>query len=121
MGILVGAREFATFIKSFKDNIRPVFLNVCSTKACAEAVAEEIDFVIGIDGSVEDVAAIDFAGAFYQAFAFGRPVKEAFKMAKAQVNIARSEKPVVPVLLVRQGVRDWAPYRQSQPRSSRTR
>jgi len=77
--ILVSAREFATFIKSFKDNIRIVFFNVCSSKACAEAVAEEIDFVIGLDGSIEDVAAIDLSSAFYQALAFGRPVKEAFE------------------------------------------
>lgn len=108
--VLVRESEFAAFLKSCKDNIRLVFLNVCYSKACVEAIAQEIDFAIGLDGRIEEQAAIDFAAAFYQAFAFGRSVKEAYEMAKAQVNIARSEKPLAPVLLVRPGVDDWAPF-----------
>lgn len=108
--VLVGQNEFATFLKSYKDNIRIVFLNVCYSKACAEMISQEIDFVVGLDGPIGDEAAIDFACAFYQALTFGRPVKEAFEMAKAQVNTVRYVKPLAPVLLVRPGVDDWSPF-----------
>lgn len=105
----VGATDLANILHALKDNIRAVFLSVCYTKAYAEALAQKIDFVIGMDDVISEQAAIVFAGSFYQALAYRRSVKDAFEIAKAQLNIRSLAGAEAPVLLIRQGVRESEP------------
>jgi hypothetical protein len=107
---LLGVDELAGILRLFKNDIRITFLNVCDSKPHAEAIAHDIDYVIGMDGEIRDKSAIVFAASFYQALAFGLPVKEAFEMAKEQLNIRGLEGSGVPVLLVRQGVDASQPF-----------
>lgn len=90
------ADEFGK-IAQIGESVRMVFLNVCHSKAHAEAISEVSDFAIGIDGEIEAEKATLFAGSFYEALAFGRSVKESFEVAR---NLAGS---IAPVLLVRHG------------------
>lgn len=69
------------------DNIRCVVLNACYSTHQAKAIAEHIDCVIGISDAITDVAAIQFATAFYRALAFGRTVKTAFELGKSQLDL----------------------------------
>jgi hypothetical protein len=102
----VGFKELANILHILKDNIRVVFMVVCYTKAYAEEIARKIDFVIGMDGEISFEAARAFSGSFYQALAFGRSMKDAFEIAKAELNIRGFEGAEVPVLLIRPGVRE---------------
>ena len=71
----IGVQELTAILRIFKGDIRIVLLNVCYSKSYAEVISQEIDFVIGMDGTIEE-AAIIFASYFYQALASGRSVSD---------------------------------------------
>jgi len=64
--------------QALKDNVRCVVLNACYSLEQAKAINKNIDFVIGMSGSIDDHAAIAFSYAFYLALALGRSIKNAF-------------------------------------------
>lgn len=58
-----------------------------ASKDQAEAIARDIDCVVGMSSAVGDLAAIRFSTAFYQALAFGSSVAMAFNLACAQIDL----------------------------------
>ena len=71
-------------------------LNACYSKVQADAIANHIDTVIGMSTAIGDEAAISFSAAFYQALAYGRSLRTAFKLACIQIdmeNIPEDETP----------------------------
>ena len=88
-----------------KDTIGCVVLNACWTGKQAKSIAEEINCVVGMTRSIEDKAAKDFAGGFYQALGYGRSVQDAFDLGCIQIalsnNLPASAKPQ---LLTKPGV-----------------
>ena len=86
---------------TLKDNIKIIFLNACYSSIQAEAIAEIIDFVIGMDSSIDDQAAIEFSKSFYRAIGFGRTVQEAFDLGELSLKGTPDEK--TPRLIIRQG------------------
>ena len=100
---LVNKQALVRIFQILKDDIRVVVLNACYAKDQAEALAETIDFTIGMNDAIGDKPAIVFAAYFYQALAFGRSVKEAFDLALAQLDLESIDGSNVPVLLVRPG------------------
>lgn len=111
----VGVGELTGILRILKDNLRIVFFNVCYSKPFAEAVIQEIDYAIGMEGPIEDDAAITFAAVFYQALAFGRSVQKAFDLAKHRAGSKEPE------LLIRQGVDATQPFINQLQASSRLR
>jgi len=111
----VGISELTDIFRALKDNLRLVFFNVCYSNPLAEAVAQEIDYAIGMEGTISDEAALVFAPAFYEALAFGRSVNEAFTMAKGLAGAATA------VLQVRPGVDATEPFLAQTQRSDRLR
>jgi hypothetical protein len=82
----VEARVLARILSVFKKQIRCVVLNACSAQEQAEAIARDIDCVIGMSGEIGDRAAAIFAAAFYQALGFGSSVRAAFDLGCAQID-----------------------------------
>ena len=87
-----------------KDNIRLVLLNACYSRPQAEAITEHIDCAIGMGSAIGDVAAIEFAGAFYRAIAFGRNAEEAFELGRSKLMLAGIPEHNTPELLTRTGI-----------------
>jgi CHAT domain-containing protein len=83
----VSRGALANLFKVLKDNIRCVVLNACYSKEQAQAIAQNIDCVIGMSDAIADRAAINFALAFYQALGFGRNVKTAFDLGCNQIGL----------------------------------
>jgi CHAT domain len=77
----------ARILGVFKKQIRCVVLNACYSKDQAEAIAQDIDCVVGMSKAIGDKAAIGFAGAFYQALAYGSSVRMAFDLGCAQIDL----------------------------------
>jgi hypothetical protein len=100
----VGVAEMTGILLALKNHLRIVCFNVCYSKPFAEAITQEIDYAIGMDGPIEDDAAITFAAVFYQTLAFGRSVQAAFEMAKNSAGTA------APALLIRRGVDATQPF-----------
>jgi CHAT domain len=83
----VPGNAVARILGAFKKEIRCVVLNACYSKDQAEAIAKDIDCVVGMSSAVGDLAAIRFSAAFYQALAFGSSVAMAFNLACAQIDL----------------------------------
>ena len=74
-------REALLHVLRGQTGLRMVVLNTCFSLAGAEALAREIDFVIGIEAFLGDKTAIQFAKCFYGALANGHSVQSAFDQA----------------------------------------
>jgi hypothetical protein len=86
-----------------KDNLRVVVLNACFSAVQAEAIRQVVDFTVGMRKEIGDRSAIVFSVAFYQGLAYGRSVKESFRLG---VNALKSEgipESETPALLVKEG------------------
>jgi len=89
---------------TLKDNIRLVVLNACYSKTQADAIAQVIDCVIGMNTSIGDNAAIAFAASFYRAIGFGRSVKDSFDQGKVSLMLEDIPEENTPELLVRKDI-----------------
>lgn len=89
---------------TLKDNIRVVVLNACYSQLQAQAIAANIDCVVGMSTSIGDDAAIVFAASFYRAIGFGRSIKEAFDQGLTALLLAGLPEAATPQLLTRPGV-----------------
>jgi hypothetical protein len=95
----VKGHALARIFGALKAHIRCVVLNACYTQDQAEAIAKDIDCVVGMSAAIGDKAAIQFSPAFYQALGFGSSVREAFDLACAQIDLAGLEEGDTPKLI----------------------
>jgi hypothetical protein len=97
----VSADKLKSLFRILKDNIRVVVLNACYSKKQADAISEVIDFVIGMNITISDDAALAFSASFYRALGFGRTIPEAFDLGCNAIETSEED---TPVLIVRPGV-----------------
>lgn len=95
----VNSRALSQLFSILKDNIRCVVLNACYTKEQAEAIAKNIDCVIGMSKAIGDDAAISFAAAFYQGLGYGRDVQTAFDLGCVQIDLENLNEQDTPQLI----------------------
>lgn len=109
----------------FSTHVECVVLNGCYSKTQAEDIVQYIDYVIGMDGSISDVASLEFASAFYDALGTGENYEFAYEFARAAISLnvpafsrlktsrgilpdrenqLHSEEILVPILLKRPGL-----------------
>jgi hypothetical protein len=79
--------------------IRCVVINSCNSKQFAEAIAEEIDCVIGMSEAIKDEAAMIFSAAFYKALSYRQSVQTAFKSGLAELELERQTSSHIPILV----------------------
>jgi CHAT domain-containing protein len=106
----VSKQALGDLFKILKDNIRVVVLNACHSNLQIEAVTEVIDFTITMKGTIGDDAAVTFAPHFYQAIAHGRSVKEAFELARNELDLEGIPESDTPSLLEREGMQASKAY-----------
>jgi len=97
----VAGAHLARLLGQFNQNLRCVVLNACYSEEQAQAIAQEVDCVVGMSIAVADRAAIRFAAKFYEALAFGQNVRAAFDMACSDIEINELGQDAVPHLLAR--------------------
>jgi hypothetical protein len=100
----VSQEALVQLFKTLKDNIRVVVLNACYSRPQAEAIAQTIDCTIGMNQTIGDEAAINFAAWLYGAIGFRRSVKEAFEVGRAALLLEGIPEDKTPELLSRAGV-----------------
>jgi hypothetical protein len=79
---LVKTEALKELFTTLKGNIRVVVLNSCYSQPQAEAIAEVIDCVIGMEQGFTPEAAIIYAGSFYRAIGFNLSVQVAHALGK---------------------------------------
>jgi hypothetical protein len=95
---LVSSEAIATLFALFADQIECVVLNACYSATQADAIARHIPYVVGMNRSIGDRAAIEFSIGFYDALLAGRPVDFAYKLGCSAIQMAGIPEHLTPVL-----------------------
>ena len=85
---LVSTQALARLFGLFQDTISCVLLNACYSKDQAEAIHQHIDYVVGMNRAIGDVAAIKFATGFYDALGAGLLQNTYLNLAKPRLAIS---------------------------------
>jgi len=88
----------AALFEQFTNQVNCVLLNACYSEIQAKAIAEHIEYVIGMNQAIGDKAAIAFAIGFYQALGAGRTIDEAYKLGCIQIRLQGISEHLTPVL-----------------------
>jgi tetratricopeptide (TPR) repeat protein len=95
---LMSSRAIANLFSLFADQIECVMLNACYSVTQADAIAQHIPYVVGIDRSIGDRAATEFAIGFYDALLAGRSVDFAYKLGCSAIQMVGIPEHLTPVL-----------------------
>jgi len=102
-GKQVDPQGLVDVFRLYRDHVRLVLLNACFTEAQARALTEVIDYAVGITKMIGDKAGVTFAGAFYRALGFGKPVQDAFDSAQAELRLTKMPRSKGIELFIRNG------------------
>lgn len=100
---LVSTESLARLFGLFQDKIECVLLNACYSEAQALAIHQHIDYVIGMNQTIGDKAAIKFAVGFYNALGAGRYYKDCFEFGCTSVDLQGIPESQTPILKARPG------------------
>jgi Effector-associated domain 1/CHAT domain len=95
----VSGAALAGLFKLFANKIECVVLNGCYSEVQAQAIAQHINYVIGMNQAINDRAAIEFAVGFYDALGAGESIEFAYNLGCAAIQLAGIEEHLTPVLL----------------------
>ncbi len=88
----------ASLFELVAKQVKCVILNACYSAVQAEAIANHIPFVIGMNKAIGDEAAIAFAVGFYKALGAGRSFEEAYKFGCVELKLEGITEDLTPVL-----------------------
>ncbi|MBW4512250.1 MAG: CHAT domain-containing protein [Scytonematopsis contorta HA4267-MV1] len=95
---LVSTKSLASLFNLFQEQVECVLLNACYSEVQATAIFEHIDYVLGMNQKIEDIAAIKFASGFYTALGADRPYEDCYQLGCTSIElqgIPGSEIPVI--------------------------
>ena len=95
---LVSSEALANCFKLFSNRVECVVLNACYSKFQAEAIAQHIDYVIGMSQAIGDRAAIEFAVGFYTALGAGKTIEFAYEIGCNAIQLADIAEHSTPVI-----------------------
>ncbi len=75
-----------------------VLLNACHSKIQANAIAEHVQYVIGMNEAISDKAAIAFTAGFYQALGSGSSIEKAYEFGRVQIMMQNVPGEQIPAL-----------------------
>ncbi|MHC5718728.1 MAG: CHAT domain-containing protein, partial [Nostoc sp.] len=95
---LVDGEALAGLFALFAEQIECVVLNGCYSEVQADAIAQYVNYVIGMKKAIGDKAAIEFAVGFYDALGSGKPVEFAYRFGCAAIRLAGIPEQLTPTL-----------------------
>ncbi|GAB3906996.1 hypothetical protein GCM10028803_40280 [Larkinella knui] len=95
----VSAEALGRLFAVFDESVQCVLLNACYSETQAKAIGEHIPYVIGMQRSIGDEAAIAFSATFYQALGSGLSIVDAYELAVAGMGLEDNSQATIPVLL----------------------
>lgn len=102
---LVNTEAIAGLFELFADQIECVLMNACYSVNQAEAIAQNVPYVIGMNRAVGDTAAQIFAVGFYDALGAGRGIEFAYKSGCVAIKLAGIPESLTPQLITRDLIR----------------
>jgi formylglycine-generating enzyme required for sulfatase activity len=86
------------FKRCAKRGLECVVLNACYSDVLAEAIAQDIQYVIGMNDAISNNAAISFVRGFYRALAAGYQYEDAYQEARGAIELEGIPEELIPVL-----------------------
>ena len=77
---------FEQLMREFSDDLELVVLNACFSEVIAERLPPDIPSSIGMNGEIDDDAAIDFSRTLYSSLAAGEEIPRAFALARNRLR-----------------------------------
>ncbi|MEH2183152.1 CHAT domain-containing protein [Nostoc sp.] len=84
----VTAEALKGLFELFSEEIECVMLNACYSEVQAEAISKHITYVIGMNQSIGDQAALEFSVGFYDALGAGKSIEFAYKFGCNAIRMA---------------------------------
>lgn len=107
----VSSDALADLFALSSDTVECVVLNACYSEYQAQGIAQHIPSVVGMNQTIGDKAALEYAVSFYDALGAGRPIEFAHKWGCNAIKLMGIQGDQVPRLLQ---------YDKGQPLSSKT-
>ncbi|MEA5553292.1 alpha/beta hydrolase [Anabaena cylindrica UHCC 0172] len=98
---VVSIETLAELLSTVGGRIECVVLNACFSLEKADAIAEQVSCVIGMDKEIDDESALRFAGGFYRGLGFGRGYYSAFELGRNEIKILQLPDNQVPHFITR--------------------
>ena len=96
---LVDASALAGLFELFAEQVNCVVLNACYSQMQAEAIAQHIPYVVGMNKAIGDKAAIEFTVGFYDALGADKDYVFAHKLGCSAVRMAGIDENLTPILI----------------------
>ncbi|MEJ1935338.1 CHAT domain-containing protein [Nostoc sp. NIES-2111] len=112
---LVDREALAGLFELFAQTVECVVLNGCYSEVQAHAIAQHINYVIGMKQAIGDKAAIEFAVGFYDALGAGRDVEFAHKLGCAAIRLAGIPEQLTPVLKKKPNIEKMVSIEEQPP------
>ena len=94
------ASALAKLLHHFKDRLKCVVLNACYSAVQAEAIRQEINYVVGMQAAIDDESAAKFAVSFYDAIFAGTNFRVAFDLGCTAIDLNNLPGSDVPTFLI---------------------
>jgi hypothetical protein len=101
---LVDSEALANLFKLFSSRVECVILNACYSEFQAKEISQHIDYVIGMNQSIGDRAAIEFAIGFYTAIGGGESIEFAYQLGCNAIQLEGIAEHLTPVLHVKKKI-----------------
>lgn len=95
---LVKAQPLSSLLKLFSSHVRCVILNAAYSQIQAQAVANNIDYVIGLPIAIGDKACIAFSRGFYRALGANLSLEEAHNLGCVELQLCDVSESDFPIL-----------------------
>lgn len=96
---LVRTEALEALFKLFSESVECVVLNACYSERQAQAIANHIPYVIGMNQEIGDRAAIEFAVGFYDALGAGESVPRAYTLGCVAIQMSGIPEHLTPILI----------------------
>jgi hypothetical protein len=87
---LIPTHVLADVFSVFKRDVKCVFMNASDTIKSTHAIAQSIDYVIGVEDDIRDSDAIAFSSGFYEGIAAGKNYEDSFELGNLNLRIMRN-------------------------------
>lgn len=94
----ISGEALSGLFELFANQVDCVLLNGCYSQVQAEAIAQHIPYVIGMQQEVGDESAIAFSVGFYDALGAGRSIQDAYKFGCSAIQLEGLKGDFIPKL-----------------------
>ncbi len=96
--LVVLPQALADMFRFYADHVECVILNACYSEAQAIAIHEHIPYVVGMNKSISDEAAIAFSIGFYQELAASNSIERACDIGRIAAGLVSASEYNTPII-----------------------